>query len=347
MKFKDTMKRRWITAVLSLGLVLSSRVAGYAQSQDLVEAAKKEGEVVLFGSLESDTTNTIIKAFEEKFGLKAKYFRGSSPVIIDRTVTEHRTGKMTSDVVFTTSEPMKFINAEKGLFARYVSPSGSYYDKRLIDEFFGPNYRSLIVGAVYNKNLIKPEEAPRSYEDLVNSKWKGKLAMGNPTLHDVTINWLSSLHLVLGSSKKAEDWIKRLAAQEPLMVDSMLPVGERIASGEVPLGITYVKYVFVYGKKGAPLDYVKGFPGYLGDGNFIGLVGKAPHPNTARLFIDFFLGQESMEIMAKEGEFVNKKGVYPPISGAEEVAKRFVQMISMTADDYARKKEEYRRIFRR
>ena len=254
---------------------------------------------------------------------------------------------MSSDVVYTTAEPMKFINKEKGLLARYVSPSAKEYDKKLIDDFFGPNYRSVIIGFIYNKNMIKPEDAPKSYEDIVSPKWKGKIAMGNPTLHDTTIDWLSSLHFVFGSTQKANEWIKKLAALEPLMLDSMVPVGERIASGEVPLGVAYVKYVHLWNRKGAPMDYVKGLPVYLGDGNYIGLTNKAPHPNAARLFVDYFLGQESSEIMANVGEFVNRPGIYPPIEGAEQVAGRFVQVVSMTADQYSKKKEEYRQIFRR
>ncbi len=342
-----TTQDRFFQVLLCAVLLAFSGMPAYPQTKDLIAAARKEGEVDLFGSLENDVAAAINHAFETKYGIKTRYLRGSSPVIIDRILTEHRTGKMSSDIVFTTSEPMNFINREKGLFTQYLSPSSKSYDQRLIHKFFGPNYRSLIVGIVYNKSLIKPEEAPKSYEDLVHPKWKGKLAIGNPTLHDVTINWLASLHLVLDSSLKPNEWIKRLAAQEPLMLDSMVPVGERIASGEVAMGIAYVKYVHLYGRKGAPLDYVRGLPGYLGDGNFIGLTTKASHPNAARLFIDFFLGQESMEIMAREGEFVNRQGVYPPISGAEEVVKKFVQMISMTSDDYTRKKEEYAQIFRR
>ncbi|MBM4298504.1 MAG: ABC transporter substrate-binding protein [Deltaproteobacteria bacterium] len=318
-----------------------------AQSPELIQAAKKEGEVVVFGSLENDVAAAINNGFEAKYGIKPKYFRGSSTVIIDRITTEHRTGKISSDVVYTTAEPMKFINREKGLLTRYLSPSAKNYEKKLIDDFFGPNYRSVIIGFIFNKSMIKPEDMPKSYEDIVNPKWKGKIAMGNPTLHDTTIDWLASLPLVFGSQQKADDWIKRLAALEPLMLDSMVPVGERIASGEVPLGIAYPKYVEVWGRKGAPLDYVKGLPVYLGDGNFIGLTAKAPHPSAAKLFIDYFLGSESSEIMAKVGEFVNRQGVYPPIPGAEHVVAKFVQMNSLTADDYRKKKEEYRQIFRR
>src|ERR1700752_2948252 len=228
-----------------------------AQSADLIQAAKKEGEVVVFGTLENDVAGAVHKGFEAKYGIKTNYFRASSTVIIDRVTSEHRTGRMSADAVFATAEPMKYINKEKGLLVRYVSPSAKDYSKQMLDGFFGPNYRSVIIGFLYNKSMIKPEDAPKSYEDIVNPKWKGKITMGNPSLHDTTINWLASLPSVFGSGQKDNDWIKR------------------IASGEMPLGVAYVKYVHLWGLKGAPIDYVKELPVYLGDGNYIGLTAKA------------------------------------------------------------------------
>ena len=347
MKFRRSADLGMAQLFLWMGLLAIFTEPACAQNPDLIQAAKKEGEVVVFGSLENDVAAAIHKGFEAKHGIKTNYFRGSSTLMMDRITAEHRTGRMSSDVVFTTSEPMKFINKEKGLFARYISPSAKDYDKKLIDDFFGPNYRSVIIGFVYNKSIIKPEDAPKSYEDIVNPKWKGKIAMGNPTLHDTTIDWLSSLQSVFGSAQKARDWIKQLAALEPLLLDSMVPVGERIASGEMPLGVAYVKYVHLWSRKGAPVDYVKGLPVYLGDGNYIGLTAKAPHPNAAKLYIDYFLGQESSEIMANLGEFVNRRGIYPPIDGADRVTGKFVQVVSLTPDEYSKKKEEFRQIFRR
>ncbi len=335
-----------VSLSLAFWLVSYAQFA-FGQSSELVQAAKKEGEVVVFGSLENSVASAIDKGFEARYGIKVNYFRGSSTVIIDRVTTEHRAGKMSSDIVYTTSEPMKFMNKEKGLFARYISPSAKGYDKKLIDNFFGPNYRSVIVGFIFNKSMITPDEAPKSYEDVVNPKWKGKIAMGNPSLHDTTIDWLSSLDSVFHSQAKASDWIKRLAALNPLPLDSMVPVGESVASGQVPLGIAYPKYVEVWGRKGAPVDYVKGLPVYLGDGNYIAMATKAPNPNAAKLFIDYFLGEESSRIMASVGEFVNRQGIYPPIPGAEHVVKSFVQMNTMGADEYKKKTEEYRQIFNR
>ena len=158
----------------------------------------------MFGTLENDIAGAVHKGFEAKYGIKTNYFRGSSTVIIDRVTSEHRTGKMSADAVFATAEPMKFINKEKGLLVRYVSPSAKDYNKQLVDGFFGPNYRSVIIGFLYNKSMIKPEDAPKSYEDIVNPKWKGKITMGNPSLHDTTINWLASLPSVFGSTSKGQ-----------------------------------------------------------------------------------------------------------------------------------------------
>ena len=249
MRFRS---KAWLGVVHSsfaMAALAISAGSAMAQSPERIQAAKKEGEVAVFGTLENDIAGAVHKGFEAKYGIKTNYFRASSTVIIDRITAEHRTGRMSADTVFATAEPMKFINKEKELLVRYVSPSAKDYSKQLVDGFFGPNYRSVIIGFLYNKDMIKPEDAPKSYEDIVNPKWKGKIAMGNPSLHDTTINWLASLHLVLGSTQKANDWIKRLAALEPLMLDSMVPVGERMASGEVPLGVAYVKYVHLWSRK--------------------------------------------------------------------------------------------------
>ena len=197
----------------------------------------------------------------------------------------------------------------------------------------------MIVGFIYNKNMIKPEDTPKSYDDIVSPKWKGKIAMGNPTLHDTTIDWLSSLHLVFGSTQKANDWIKRLAALEPLLLDSMVPVGERVASGEMPLGVAYVKYVHLWSRKGAPVDYVKGLPAYLGDGNYIGLPARAPHPNAAKLFIDFALSDEGQKLFVQRGRESAKPGLKPEGYPANlKVAPSRVQLAEKLAD-YTRQYE--------
>ena len=81
----------------------------------------------------------------------------------------------------------------------------------------------------------------------------------------------------------------------------------------------------------------------MGDGHYAPLSSKAPHPNAGMAFIDYFLGEESMGILAKMGEFVNRKGIYPPLPDADKI--QFVEMVDLDTKGFAEKKKEYTKIF--
>ena len=167
--------------------------------------------------------------------------------------------------------------------------------------------------------------------------------MPDPTQHTTTTQWVASLEKLMGK-EKAEKYIRDLAAQKPVLVESLLPAAERVSTGETPIGISYVKYVYMYSQKGAPMDYVR-LGKMMGDGHYVALGSKAPHPNAGKALIDFFLGQESMSIMAKTGEFVNRKGIYPPLPDADKI--QFVEMYDLDSKQFAEKKKEYQQIFLR
>jgi iron(III) transport system substrate-binding protein len=232
---------------------------------------------------------------------------------------------------------------KQGLFAKYASPTASDFPKEAIDPNLGPRYRNVVIGVVYNKSMISPADAPKSLEDLVNPKYRGKLVMPDPTQHTTTTQWVASLWKLLGQ-EKAEKFIRDLAAMKPIFVESLLPAAERVATGESPIAITYVKYVYLYGKKGAPLDYVR-LGKFMGDGHYAGLNNNAPHVNAGKAFIDYFLDDESMKTMAGLGEFVNRKGVYPPLPDADKI--QFVEMVDLDTKGFAAKKKEYQQIFLR
>jgi ABC-type Fe3+ transport system substrate-binding protein len=81
----------------------------------------------------------------------------------------------------------------------------------------------------------------------------------------------------------------------------------------------------------------------MGDGHYLTLSNKAPHPNAGKAFIDYFLGDESMKTLAQEGEFVNRKGVYPPLADADKI--QFVEMLDLDKKQFAEKKKEFQAIF--
>jgi len=334
------MRRLMVLAIIVFVFLAHTALA---QDAKLIEAAKKEGgKVVLYGSLETPVVDAVMAAFRKKTGLNAEYWRASAMSVMNRSMSEYRAGNPLYDIVLNNSDPL-LIMANQGMIAKYDSPTASKYPKDQIDARLGPISRYGIVGVLYHKGLVKPEDAPKSIEDLVNPKYKGMLVMADPTLHVTTIQWLASLHRIMAKDK-TEKFIRDLAAMKPTLVESMLPVSERVATGEIPIGLTFVKYAYTAAKGGAPLDYVR-IDRMLGDSHFAVLSSKAPRPNAGKAFIDFYLDDESMKILAQSGEFANRKGIYPPLPGAEKI--QYTQMEVLDAKAFEEKKKEFGKIFLR
>ncbi len=336
------MPRKGAACLSLFALMVFATALAHAQSAKLIEAAKKEGKAVAYGSLESDNMDAVVQAFQKKTGITVDYWRASATKVMDRAMTEFHAGKTLADVILINDNPLRLMQ-QQGYFQKYESPTSKEFRKEAVDPVLGPRYRNVIIGIIYNKSVIKPADAPKSLEDLVKPQYKGKLVMPDPTQHTTTTQWVASLYKVMGK-EKADKYIHDLAAMKPILVESLLPAAERVSTGETPIAITYIKYAYIFGQKGAPLDYVR-LPKMMGDGHYIGLAAKAPHVNAAKAFIDHFLGEESMKTMAKMGEFVNRKGVFPPLPGADKIG--FVQMDDLSVKEFAEKKKEYQQIFLR
>jgi len=261
-----------------IALVLPSfNSKAVAQDPRLIDAAKKEGnKVVIYGSSETPVVDAVIQTFQKKTGLSADYWRASAMSVMNRAMSEYRAGNALYDVVLNNTDPL-YIMAKEGMVAKYDSPTAKKYPNDQIDPHLGPISRLGIVGIVYNKNLVRPENAPRTLDDLVQPKYRGMLVMADPTLHVTTIQWLSSLHKIM-AKERVEKFIRDLAAMKPTLVESMLPASERVATGEIPIALTFVKFAYSAAQSGAPLDYVR-VDRMLGDSHFVVLGNKAPHPN--------------------------------------------------------------------
>ena len=335
------MKKQYCKLLFATLLALLSTGSVLAQDAKLVDAAKKEGgKVVVYGSLENDTMDLISAAFKKKTGLDVDFWRDSANKVTDRVAAEFRAGKPQADVVLTTTSTMR-LSQRDGLLAKYDSPSAKAFPKDVIDANLGPAYRSTVIGVVYHTGIIKPAEAPKSLEDITKPQYKGKVVFPDPSQHTTTAQWLASLHKIMGD-EKADKFIHDLAASKPLLVPSLTPAGERITTGETPIGVAFLKNVVFYGRNGVPLDYVR-LGKFMGDGQSITLAAKAPHPSAGKAFIDFFLGEESLKIMANIGEFVTRKGIYPPLPDANKI--QLVDMIDMDKEAFSQKMAEYKKIF--
>lgn len=325
--------------ILLSSLLIS--VAAYAQDAKLIEAAKKEGgKVVAYGSLENTAMDPITEAFEKKTGIKVEYFRASATKAMERALTELRAGKAIFDVMVNNSGAIEIMRKEN-IFAKYISPSAAGFPKDEIDPQLGPAYRHTPIGIIYNKSAISAADAPKSLEDLLNPKYRGKVVMPDPTQHTTTMQWLASLYKIMGK-EKADKFIRDLGATKPILAESFAPSAERVSTGETPIAISLVRYVVTFAETGAPVDYVR-LGKMLSTGQYLALSHKAPRPSAGKAFIDFFLTAEGMKLLAKAGEFVTMKGIPQLLPGADKIQP--VEMDDLDQKGYADKREEFRKAF--
>jgi len=326
--------------LILLGSLLIS-VAAFAQDAKLIEAAKKEGgKVVAYGSLENTAMDPITEAFEKKTGIKVEYFRASATKAMERALTELRAGKAIFDVMVNNSGAIEIMRKEN-IFAKYISPSAAGFPKDEIDPQLGPAYRHTPIGIIYNKSAISAADAPKSLEDLLNPKYRGKVVMPDPTQHTTTMQWLASLYKIMGK-EKADKFIRDLGATKPILAESFAPSAERVSTGETPIAISLVRYVVTFAETGAPVDYVR-LGKMLSTGQYLALSHKAPRPSAGKAFIDFFLTAEGMKLLAKAGEFVTMKGIPQLLPGADKIQP--VEMDDLDQKGYADKREEFRKTF--
>ena len=312
----------------------------FAQDAKLIAEGKKEGKVVVYGSMETDIFDGIQKSFEKNFGITVEYWRASGASVLERVLSERKAGKPLYDVIINNAGPME-IMLKDGIFANYISPVSKNYAKEFFHPQLGPSYRMSPVGIVYNKSMLTAETAPKSLEDLLKPEFRGKLAFPDPSRGAVAAMWPASLYKLMGR-ERADSYLHSLAATRPVLVEGVLNGAERVTTGETPIAITYLKYVVVFGQKGAPMDYVR-LDKVLGHRHAVQVSNRALHPNAGKAFVDFFLGDESIKIMAKSGEFVTRKGIYPPLADAEKI--HLVEMDELDTAGFAEKRREYQKLF--
>ena len=315
----------WMT-ILAL-VALATPNSALAQAVN-VEAAKKDGKVIVYGAQVPQAMKPLHAAFEKKYGIQVDYWRGSSTKVSERALTEWRAGKPGFDIV-EGNRGVQLIMRDDGLFQKYIPPSSEKFPAKFKekDGMITP-WRVLPISILYNTEMVKPAELPKTFDDLLNPKWSGKITMPDPTRHTTTAQFLWNLREIKGD--KWLDLVKGLANQKPLLVESLAPVTTTIIKGEAPVGITYIKYVKQY--KG-PIGYVL-MDKYLSDPNYMSLGAKAPHPNAAKLYLEFVTSAEGQKLAAQEGEFVMYPGIYPPIKDAEKVAPNMVFMENPSEEEF-------------
>lgn len=257
---------------------------GSDRNEKLVEAAKKEGVLNLYASSPLPDTQKLAAAFEKKYGIKVNIWRAGSEDVLQRIVSEAKAGKNTFDVVETNGPELEALHRE-GILQKVESP----FQADLIPEAV-PEHKEWIGTRVniftqaYNTKLINKEELPKTWEDLLDPKWKGKLAV-----EAGDFDWFAGLINELGEDKV--QLFKDIVAKNDVSVrDGHTLLTELVTSGEVPLALTIYNYKGEALKnEGAPIDWFAIGETAFARPNGSAVSKKAPNPNAAVLFYDFML----------------------------------------------------------
>src|SRR6188508_2086768 len=215
-------------AVIALCLVGATQ--SFAASANIIEGAKKEGEINWYGGGSSEIDEDINRGFMKKYPfIQAKKFRIQSQRLLVRFETESRAGKHMADILRTTDWYIDIFK-KKNLLLKYDSPERKQIPDELKDRdgFYTALYMFLHVTA-YNTKMVPKNELPRSYDDLLNPKWKDKLG-----LEDAAYVWFVNLLKIKGE-KQGIDYMRRLARQNVSLRSGTTLLASLVAAGELPL----------------------------------------------------------------------------------------------------------------
>ena len=280
----------YVVATLLLAFILPVQ----ASAENLVEAAKKEGELFIIGGANITHMRKMTKEFNRKYPfLKVRYLRKHRSSIFEAVMREHRVGVHTYDVFGTLGSNNGRLFSREGLLAQYNSPERAAILPQHKDRegFWTGMYTFVLVYAL-NTEKVDPKEAPRSYDEFLLPKWKGKIA-----IHSDEVEWYASTLQILGKEKGLK-FFDGLAKHNPDFRRSKSLLMQLLCAGEfslvIPMNFHHAALAI---DKGCTAKWIGIEPLVQRSASSVGLSKHAKHPAAGKLFIDWVLSKEAQEFM--------------------------------------------------
>jgi iron(III) transport system substrate-binding protein len=297
------MQRTAIIWIFGLSLAVLFLPLTTAADQQIIEGARKEGKLMIYSLLAVPDHSIIVNRFREKYPFidVSLIQPGASERITARVMTEALAGQYLVDVVGVSRLNMSHL-IQRGLLMSYDSPERQGFDPAFKDKkgFWTAFYVNPSVMS-YNTHLVPPPAAPKSYPDLLDARWKGKLV-----LEQTAVEWIVGLVQYWGE-EKGISYMRRLAGQNLKTLNGNTLITQLVAAGEHAAAVSLNgPRVELTKRRGAPVDRNALDPTVV-DIVTLGIAAKAPHPNAAKLYLDFVLSRGVQESLLEE-QFVKPSG---------------------------------------
>jgi iron(III) transport system substrate-binding protein len=297
--------------LIILPLLNSACAATLVGGVDL-EAARREGSVTLYSALSIESLGKLCAGFEKAYAIKCEYFRAPGIPLMERFRTEVTSNRIKADVlqasVLTAFNEAK----ENGWLSKYKSPEGAKFLKEFCDAdgyFVSAYIIPMAIG--YNPRLVSGSDVPKTWQDLLDPRWKSKLTTADPTSSGTGLAvyyfWETRFGL---------DYIRRLAQNQPLVVSATPSVANAVVSGERPVAAGLDSWeILVRNRADLPITAV--FPG---EGvpvvpSPVAVAANSPHPNAAQLLMHYILSSEGQKLLMDEVGTYSARIDMPPLQG--------------------------------
>lgn len=293
------LRFRWLVTlavVLLTPLVAAAQTPSDAEWKQVIAAAKKEGKVVFYtASTGSPVNQQIARAFEAKYGVRMEVLEARTSELRERIRTEQAAGKVLGDVSHNGSTTTE-LQLREGVFMPYVSlPNASHVSHALKPDGTRIPIYVIPYGIMVNTELVKPEEEPKSWKDLLDPRWKGKILSD-----DTRALGGGSVFFMVMQLKFGREYHEKLAAQQLQFSRDLRSNQRRVARGEYAVYIP-MTLPDILDMKGLPVKPIIPAEGVAYVRFDSAILKNAPHPNAARLLLDFCLSEEVQTFYGNRG----------------------------------------------
>jgi iron(III) transport system substrate-binding protein len=298
--------------ILALAASLAGPPAAAADAA-LIDAAKKEGEVVWYTTQIADQlVRPMAAGFRRKYGIKVRPTRANSAELSVRIINESRAGRPQSDVFDGTSTVVA-LKKEAYVLRWMPDAAKDYPPQRKDPEGYWVAANLLFLTPGFNTNLVPRGSEPRSYQALLDPKWRGKMAWSAAATSASGPGFIGTALAEMGE-KNGMAYLRELAKQRIANIDgSAREVLDRVIAGEYPLALQiFNHHAAISAKQGAPVDWIRMEP-VAGLLSVISVHHDAPHPNAAKLLVDFIISRDGQQIFRDAG-YLPADPAVPPLS---------------------------------
>jgi iron(III) transport system substrate-binding protein len=313
---------------LTLAPVAAAPPAAMPVTSQLIEAATKEGKVVLYTAMEIKTAQTLAKNFEKKYpGISVQVERTGSERIFQRVSQERASSIFTVDVLDSTDQAQFITWKKQDILEPYIPAELLKYPvaERDPDGAYA-SVRFTLIPIAYNTNMVKPEDAPKSFADLLEPKWTGKMVKGHPSYSGALVTSTFQTVQAIGWQ-----YFEKLGKQKVLQVQSSTEPPKKLSLGERAVAADGLEYVHIQLMEGgAPIAIVYPSEGTPFVPSCEGIAMNAPHPNAARLFISFMFSLETQQYLVDEAGL---RSFHPEVKEKETPSRVPLSKIKLLPSD--------------